>query len=74
MSNVSSLVSFVIDALTSRPGTEWIYKYLKRNAWDVSNEIDDQVRNAAFFGVIDLWDLCTPWLTVERGVDAYRSI
>ena len=49
MSNVSSLVSFVIDALTSRPGTEWIYKYLKRNAWDVSNEIDDQVRNAAFF-------------------------
>ena len=27
-----------------RPGTDWIYKVFERNAWDVSNEIDDQVR------------------------------
>jgi len=37
-----------------KPGTEWIYKYLKRNAWDVSNEIDDQINHLSAIPQ-DLW-------------------
>lgn len=38
-----------------KPGTDWIYKVFERNAWDVSNEIDDQIYHLRAIPQ-DLWN------------------